>query len=94
MIKYFPVICVLIVLGCFALLSCEQVMTKSFGGDMTIELPECQKLVVVTWKNSDLWYLTRDWRDGDFPETTTFHESSSYGIAEGIVQLAESCPRQ
>lgn len=44
-----------------------------------VDLPRGQKLVVVTWKGENLWYLTRDMRRGEQPESYTFWESSSFG---------------
>ena len=72
---------------------CDNWLAKSYGGSMTVELPPCRKLIVATWKDSDLWYLTRPWREGDVAENPLFQEESALGIAEGTVTFHETCPR-
>lgn len=68
----------------------EQTMTKSFGGDMTIELEPGEKLEEITWKDDDsLWYLTRPMREDEEPETHVFKESSAWGVLEGNVTIVE-----
>ena len=62
---------------------------KNFGGTMTIDLPPGQKLVNVTWKETQLWYLTRPAKAGETPETLTFSEKSDYGMIEGTVLFKE-----
>ena len=63
----------------------ENNVVNNWGGEMTIDLPEGQKLEEITWKIDDnndahLWYLTRPMREDEFPETHTFQEKSSWGI--------------
>lgn len=71
--------------------SCTQnERAKNFGGTATINLPAGQKLINVTWKNDELWYLTRPMNSSDSAETYTFKEESSYGIMEGTVILKET----
>lgn len=36
-----------------------QSAAKNFGGNYTLKLPENEKLVMITWKNDSLWYLTK-----------------------------------
>lgn len=67
----------------------ENQKAKAFGGTMKIVLPEGKKLVEATWKNEDLWYLTRDMREGEVPETYQFQENSSFGVWEGTVTFIE-----
>lgn len=73
-----------------SLTGCEQSMSKNFGGDMTVELEPGVKLEEITWKDNDLWYLTRPMRDDEKPETHTFSESSDFGIFEGTITIIES----
>lgn len=41
------------------LFSCtENQRARQFGGTITIELPPGEKLVMATWKETDLFYLT------------------------------------
>lgn len=79
---------ILLFIGCTS-----QDMAKEFGGSVTINLPNCEKLINATWKESDLWYLTRHYVKGEEPpnNTYTFGESSSWGILKGTVKLVESC---
>lgn len=75
---------------CCAFLSGCQVVTRNFGGDTTIELEANTKLEMITWKDSDLWYLTRPMTDDDVAETHTFQQSSATGLLEGTVTIIES----
>jgi uncharacterized lipoprotein YehR (DUF1307 family) len=71
--------------------SCTQnERAKQFGGTATIDLPQGQKLVNITWKEDQIWYLTRPMGASDSAETYTFQEESSYGVMEGTVILKES----
>ncbi len=73
------------------LASCtENERAKAFGGTTSVNLPAKQKLVNATWKESQLWYLTRPMRDGEKAETSTLHEQSSWGVLEGSVIFNES----
>ena len=67
----------------------EQSMTKEFGGSMTLELPANQKLEEITWKDDNLWYLTRPMREDEEAETHVFQASSSWGVFEGTVTVIE-----
>jgi hypothetical protein len=46
--------------------------------------------MVVTCKGDQLWFLTRDLREGDLVEAYEFSESSSWGILEGKVTIKEA----
>ena len=71
-------------------LSCtEKQRAKSFGGEFEVKLPKGEKLIIATWKNQDLWYLTRKRRKGESPETYKFQEDSSFGLMEGTVTFIE-----
>ena len=72
------------------LLSGCQSAAKHMGGDMTLELGPNQKLEEITWKNDDLWYLTRPMREDEEPETHTFQQSTDFGVFEGTVTVVES----
>lgn len=68
----------------------EQEMAKEFGGKAEVKLPKGQKLVTVTWKEVNLWYLTRPMRATDTAETYVFREESNFGIWEGQVTITET----
>ena len=80
-----------IALVAITLASCtENARVKSFGGEGTLNLPKGQKLVNVTWKETELWYLTRQMDSTDVAETYQFQEESSFGIMEGTYNIVES----
>ena len=80
---------ILIIILVISLCGC-QAAARNLGGDVTIELEPNQKLEMITWKNSDLWYLTRPMTANDIAETHVFQESSIFGIVEGTVTIIES----
>ena len=81
---------VLILMVVFALSSCtENQRAKSFGGSAQINLEPGKKLVNVTWKGEDMWYLVRDMKDGESPERYEFVEESSFGVLNGTVVILE-----
>lgn len=43
----------------------------------------------VTWKEDNLWYLTRPMNENDVAETYNFNEKSSWGLVEGIYIIVE-----
>lgn len=80
----------LFVLAVLVLAACtDKSSTRSFGGTTTMTLPKGQKLITVTWKNADFWYLSRPMREGEVPETYEFVESSNWGMVEGKVIIRE-----
>ena len=79
-------LCLSLTIGCT-----ENKRAKTFGGSMTINIANCQKLVTPTWKDSNLWYATRPMRNGELPETTTFKEESNFGVLEGSIIFVETC---
>lgn len=74
----------------FGLSGCGNTLARSYGGTLTVDLPAGQKLQEATWKDSELWYLTRPMRDGEEPETWTLQEKTDYGVIEGKVIFKES----
>ena len=80
---------ILLAIMVLSLTGCQNT-AKNFGGSMTIELPKGQKLEEITWKEADLWYLTRPMREDDIAEIHTFQESSEFGVFEGTVTIIET----
>lgn len=81
----------LIILVLLFFSSCtENSKAKNFGGKASLDLPKGQKLVNVTWKDSDLWYLTRPMLATDSAETYIFQEQSSWGVWEGTYTIKET----
>lgn len=63
---------------------------KNLGGSTTRTLPAGQKLVMVTWKEDNMWILTRPMRQEEKPEIYTFKENSSWGIVQGTIIISET----
>ena len=75
----------------FCLTSCDQLITRKFGGTTTIKLEPGQKLVECTWKgDGDLWYLVEPMDSDYVPKTKEFIESSMVGVMEGKVIFIET----
>ncbi len=88
--KIFIITIITVVATIFVLGSCtENERAKNFGGNAELVLPQGQKLVTVTWRETSLWYLTRPMTDEDIAETYSFKEESSYGVWEGIYTIRE-----
>jgi len=68
---------------------CRNMGARSFGGTTELDLPPNTKLVNITWKDDDLWYLTRPMRDDEFPEEYRFDASTNFGVFEGTVIVRE-----
>ena len=67
-----------------SLFSCtDNQRARNFGGSETIELPEHRVLVNCTWKQDDLWLLTKDTTTGKM----YFNEKSSWGVMEGEINF-------
>lgn len=79
-----------ILITVFCLISCDQYISRNFGGTTTIKLEKGQKLVEATWKESDLWYLVEPMDSDYIPKTKEFIESSTVGVMEGKVIFIES----
>ncbi len=68
----------------------ENERAKSFGGTMTINLPAGQKLMGITFKETDVWYHYRPMLSTDSAVTHTFKEESKYGILSGTILIHET----
>ena len=82
-----------VILLLFVLVSitgCEQTVSRNFGGDMTITLKPGVKLIEVTWKKSNLWYLTEPMDSDYVPKTKVFKEIAVMGVLNGTVTFIES----
>ncbi|MCX7735974.1 MAG: hypothetical protein N2319_04615 [Candidatus Kapabacteria bacterium] len=80
----------ILLLCIIALVACtQQQRSKTFGGTSTINLDPGKKLVNITWKEDNLWILTRDAKENEKPEKFEFIENSSLGILEGKIIIIE-----
>lgn len=74
-----------------SLSSCtENNRAKVWGGTANINLPKGKKLITITWKENQLWYLMRDMKADEQVENYSFHEESSWGLIEGTVIINEN----
>jgi hypothetical protein len=74
----------------FLLSSCQNWRVKQAGGSMTIELKPNEKMINATWKDNDLWYLTKPMSKTDSAETYILREKSNRGILEGKITFIET----
>ena len=83
-------ICVFIIGLLTAFLTGCQMCTRNFGGESTIELPKGEKLMMATFKSSDIWYLTEKMDSDYVPKTKVMYESSLMGVMQGKVTFIEN----
>lgn len=84
--------CILALAICSALLTSactDNQRARSFGGTATVDLPEGRKLVTASFKQDNLWLLTRAAKAGEAPETFELIEDSSFGMMNGKVIIRE-----
>lgn len=67
----------------------DNASTRMYGGTSRVDLPVGRKLVNITWKEADIWYLTRPMEEGDTATSYEFKESSNYGMMEGTIVITE-----
>lgn len=79
-----------IMIGVIATSCTENSRVKQWGGEGTINLPKGRKLVNVTWKETEIWYLTRPMDSNDVAQTYQFQEESSWGVIEGTYNIIET----
>lgn len=80
---------ILLIVGSIYFLFTTQYGAKKLGGVYTINLKENKKLVNMTWKDDEMWILTRDARPTEFSEKYTFREDSKFNMIEGKVVIKE-----
>ena len=64
-------------------------MARRYGGKMKIELPKGEKLMMATWKESNLFYLTEPMDSGYVPKEKVFKENSNFGVCESEITFIE-----
>ena len=57
---------------------------------MTVHLPKGEKLLMATWKETDLFYLTEPMDSNYVPKTKTFKEKSKWNTIETTIIFRES----
>jgi len=71
------------------MLSGCQTYSRQFGGDVDVNLPANEKLIMVSWKDNAIWYLTRPMKTSDIAETYKYTEFSNLRIFKGTVTIRE-----
>lgn len=75
----------------FGNMSCtKQERVRAFGGTETIQVEPGKRVMMATWKESDLFYMVEDMPEDYVPHDKTLIESSSYGIWEAKIVFKES----
>ena len=75
----------------FGNMSCtKQERVRTFGGTETIQVEPGKRVMMATWKESDLFYMVEDMPEDYVPHDKTLIESSSYGIWEAKIVFKES----
>lgn len=74
------------------LASCtKNARVKNFGGTANLTIPHNEKFVNVTWKETELWVITKTRTPIDTTyDTYIFKEHSSLGILEGTYIIKET----
>lgn len=67
----------------------DNVRSRKFGGTAQRDLIPGKRLVMITWKDSDMWLLTRDRHPDEKPERYEFKEDSNLGLLNGTVIVVE-----
>lgn len=83
-------ILILSAIVCITLTSCEQIMTRSFGGTMTIDVPNGMKVTSATWKGTDLFYFVEEMESEYIIKKKMLIESSPMGVKETKVIFKET----
>lgn len=63
----------------------ENYRTKNLGGKMELHIPNNESLINITFKNDEIWVLTKDANSNIYH----FREKSAYGIMEGEILLLQ-----
>ena len=84
------IVCSMFLTGACLLAGCtENERVRNFGGTKQVELPAGEKLVNITWKENNVWYLTRTRHPDEKPEIYKFSEDSNFGVAKGSIVIRE-----
>ena len=87
--KFWIVVGLCIIAVCFYRGCSKQAMTRSWGDSMNVPLEPNQKLIEVTWKGDNLWFLTKEMTDDDVAESYQFYERDTTRWFEGCVYIDE-----
>lgn len=79
---------ILLFIALVTLFGCtENELARNYGGTEKIILDKNVRLVNATWKESNLWIITK--KDSSSPSTYYFKEKSNWGLQEGQIIIIE-----
>lgn len=81
---------ILICLAAIAAVSCENLTTKYWGGNMTIDVEPGYKVTNATFKGDEIWYFVEPMDNTYTPSRKKLVEKSMYGVLEGTIIFKES----
>jgi hypothetical protein len=79
------VICLL----AFCAVSCENYITRKYGGTTTINVESGFKVNNATFKDGDIWYFIEPMDEDYVPKNKKLIEKSMHGIYEGTIIFRE-----
>lgn len=89
--KFFGgIVLIAIVLMCGYYLTSTNYAARKLGGTLKVKLDPGQELINATWKETELWYLTKPMSDDYVPQEKIFQEQSQHGLIEGKVIFVET----
>lgn len=83
------IIAILLSVGIYAGID-NQAVTKTMSGTTTVTLEPNRKLVSLSWKDNNLWVLSRNMKPREAPNVYHYDERSRFGVLEGRVIVIES----
>ena len=83
-------IIVIAAVAALLLAGCGNFAAKSLGGTVHVSVDKGQKVINASWKDSNLWILTRPMKPGEGPEIYRYIERSNYGVIRGEVVITEA----
>lgn len=81
---------ILICLVALCVVSCENYITRKFGGTMTIDVEPGYKVINATFKETEIWYFIEPMDDSYIPKQKKFVEKSKLGALEGTIIFNET----
>jgi hypothetical protein len=85
---FYSVVCTIII--ALSVTSCtDNERSRMWGGTSTIVLPAGQKLINASWKDDDMWILTRPMHSNETAESYSYREESNFGVLEGTIVITE-----
>ncbi len=67
----------------------DNIRARQLGGTAYIDVTRGQKVIGVTFKENNIWILTRPAKLGEVAEVIEFTEHSNFGVLNGKVILKE-----